>query len=196
MFISVRRIPSNDIYEPIAVLVPVSDTSASSLCRAIQKWSELLANAQRLIISDKIFENSDEWFGFGVELHGSAIGEQSVFEHAPNDQALEKAIVGFVEVLIAYNHTAEEALATHEEMDTGTYALRWLLLADLRHMPLYLRYLDSIDLDHSVSQLDVVFALAKKYTPAEVEPVIAYARQHGVQILNDWLNNERAWNKK
>ncbi|EMI66969.1 hypothetical protein LEP1GSC073_3691 [Leptospira noguchii str. Cascata] len=109
----------------ILVLVPVKDLSTSSLSKALQDWVEILKDAKELILSDQIFENSDPWFGFGIFLNDDILFEQDIFFKIPKEENEEfkTATIEYVDAIIRYNKDDGEGLLTHEELETGTYAI-------------------------------------------------------------------------
>ncbi|AXR67799.1 hypothetical protein [Leptospira mayottensis] len=178
------------------VLIPVEDLTSPTLCKAVDTWTEILKHAEDLVLSDPIFEESDPWFGFGVSLKGKIFYEKDLFSELESlDPVLETSLVRYMETLIRYNleETEGEGLATHEELETGTFTILRLLQKNLAYLPLYLRYLASLDLDHTVAQLDVLFSLAKQYSSSQLEPLKKFAKDTNVQLLNDWLEDDRVW---
>ncbi|MBM9579536.1 hypothetical protein JWG45_20535 [Leptospira sp. 201903070] len=177
------------------VLVPIEDLSPASIRNAIDTWRRILKNAEDLVLSDPIFEDSDPWFGFGVTIEDQTFDEQALFSEIRTfDPLIEISVSEYIEALIEFNEeNDDEGLSTHEELETGTYAILWLLQKNLKYLSLYLRYLNSLDLDHTVAQLDVLFQLAKQYSPLELEPLKEFAKKKDAQILNDWLDADRAW---
>ncbi len=114
---------------------------------------ENLKNAEALVLSDPIFKDSDPWFGFGISLQGKILDEKDLFSQIDSlDPDLETSLVRYLDTLIHYNQdqTNGEGLATHEELETGTFTMLRLLQKNLSYLPLYLRYLGSLDLEHTV----------------------------------------------
>ncbi|UOG49093.1 hypothetical protein [Leptospira noguchii] len=181
----------------ILVLVPVKDLSTSSLSKVLQDWVEILKDAKELILSDQIFENSDPWFGFGIFLNDDILFEQDIFFKIPKEEneKFKTATIEYVNAIIRYNKDDGEGLLTHEELETGTYAILWLLEKDLQFLSLYLEYLSSLDLDHMAAQLDVLFRLTKLYSPSDLEPLKNFAKENYVQQFDNWLEDDRAWKK-
>ncbi|MBM9500834.1 hypothetical protein JWG44_11300 [Leptospira sp. 201903071] len=180
------------------VLVPLKDLTSVSIRNAIDTWTRILKNAEDLVLSDPIFEDSDPWFGFGVRIDDHTFDEQALFSEIPaSDSLIEISVSEYLETLIEFNEeNNDEGLSTHEELETGTYAMLWLLQKNLKYLPLYIRYLNSLDLDHTVAQLDVLFQLARQYSPVELEPLKEFAKKKDAQILNDWLDTNRAWTER
>lgn len=180
------------------VLVAVEDLTSLSVRDAVDSWTRILKNADDLVFSDPIFEDSDPWFGFGVTMEDRILDEEALFSKIPNsDFLIETSVSEYIEALIHFNEeNNDEGLATHEELETGTYAVLWLLKKNLKYLPLYIRYLNSLDLDHTVAQLDVLFQLAKRYSPIELEPLKKFAKNKDAQLLNDWLESDRVWNER
>lgn len=81
-----------------------------------------------------------------------------------------------------------EGLATHEEIETGCAAARWLTLQDAAYLPLYIEYLGSLDLDHTVEQPAVLQALLERHGRDQLAPLLAFVKKRGGQVLGDWLD--------
>ncbi|MCG6169485.1 hypothetical protein [Leptospira sanjuanensis] len=178
------------------VLIPVENLTSAALVRAVDAWTEILKNAENLVLSNPIFEESDPWFGFGVSVGGRVLSEQDLFSEIESlDPVFETSLVRYMEALIRYNQekTNGEGLPTHEELETGTFTILRLLQKNLGYLPLYMRYLSSLDLDHTVSQLDVLFSLAKQYSSSQLEPLRKFSETNYFQQFNDWFENDRAW---
>lgn len=84
-------------------------------------------------------------------------------------------------------------MITHEEFETGSAAAQWLVERDLAQLALYIEFLETLDLDHTVAQVDVVLALARRYTSEQLRPLTEWAEAHHAQLLTDWLRDDRAW---
>ncbi|AOP35571.1 hypothetical protein A0128_18025 [Leptospira tipperaryensis] len=180
------------------VLVPLKDLTPFSISEAVVTWTRILKNAEDFVFSDPIFEDSDPWFGFGVTIEDRVLDEQGLFSQIlGSDSLIETSVSEYIEALIQFNEeNDDEGLATHEELETGTYAILWLLQRSLKYLPLYIRYLNSLDLDHTVAQLDVLFQLAKQYSPAELGSLKKFAKEKDAQLLNDWLEANRVWTEQ
>ncbi|MGJ4752800.1 hypothetical protein [Leptospira kmetyi] len=176
------------------VLVPISESNSKEIKEAIVSWTKILKDAEESVLSDPVFEESDPWFGFGVTIGDRVLTEQEIFsEISKEDEGIEAAAIDFIKELIRYNKNDGEGLVTHEELETGTYAMLWLLEKSLKHLDLYLKYLGSLDLDHMVAQLDVLFRIVKLYSAAELEPLKKFSEENYVQQFNNWFENDRAW---
>lgn len=188
--------PSDDEgYEALHFVVDVADLSAASLSRAVSEWTAALGREKAAsLLRDPALADQDPWFGFGVRCGKKLMGEASVMQALGDEDPAP--VVAFVRALIAFNEKHQEQLEgplyTHEELETGSGAVKWLLLRDLRHLDLYIEFL-VLDLDHTVAQVDTLFALAKRYTPAELAPLTRWAAEQHAQLLNDWLKDDRAW---
>ncbi|TGL80152.1 hypothetical protein [Leptospira yasudae] len=178
------------------VLIPVENLTSAALVKAVDAWTEILKNAENLVLSNPIFEESDPWFGFGVSVQGRVLSERDLFSEIESlDPVLETSLVRYMDALIRYNQeeTNGEGLPTHEELETGTFTILRLLQKNLSYLPLYLRYLGSLDLEHTVAQLDVLFSLAKQYSSSQLAPLKKFAKDFNVETLQHWLENDRAW---
>ncbi|PJZ58537.1 hypothetical protein [Leptospira barantonii] len=176
------------------VVVPVSEFNPKEIGKAILSWTKILEDAEESVLSDPIFEKSDPWFGFGVTIEDQILNEQDIFSKIPkDDEEIQAASIGFIKELIRYNKDDGEGLVTHEELETGTYTMLWLLEKNLKHLDLYIQYLSSLDLDHMVAQSDVLFKLTKLYSPAELESLKKFSKENYVQQFNHWFENDRAW---
>ncbi|RHX92415.1 hypothetical protein [Leptospira stimsonii] len=180
------------------VLVPLENLAPLSVRDAIDTWTRILKNADDLVFSDPIFEDSDPWFGFGVILEDQTLDEQALFSRIPSsDPLIEISVSEYIEALIQFNEeNGDDGLATHEELETGTYGILWLLKKNLKYLSLYIQYLNSLDLDHTVAQVDVLFQLAKLYSPIELAPLKDFAKKKDAQLLNDWLESNRVWTEQ
>lgn len=185
-----------DSFEPWLVVVDAGQGSAAELERAVGEWVKVLAlTGEQAVLKHEALEDSDPWFGFAARVNGEVWGEGEVCAKlAPGAAA---TVEKFVNALISFNkqHTRvlEGGLYTHEEMETGSAAIEWLVTTDLKYLPLYLAYLHTLDLDHTVEQVSVVLRLSKVYSAQQLTPLIAWAAEHKAQLLNDWLAKERAW---
>ncbi|RHX81264.1 hypothetical protein DLM76_04355 [Leptospira yasudae] len=178
------------------VLIPVENLTSAALVKAVDAWTEILKNAENLVLSNPIFEESDPWFGFGVSVEGRVLSERDLFSEIESlDPVLETSLVRYMDTLIRYNQdkTNGEGLPTHEELETGTFTILRLLQKNLSYLPLYLRYLGSLDLEHTVAQLDVLFSLAKQYSSSQLAPLKKFAKDSNAETLQHWLENDRAW---
>ncbi|TGN01135.1 hypothetical protein [Leptospira yasudae] len=178
------------------VLIPVENLTSAAIVKAVDAWTEILKNAENLVLSNPIFEESDPWFGFGVSVEGRVLSERDLFSEIESlDPVLETSLVRYMDTLIRYNQdkTDGEGLPTHEELETGTFTILRLLQKNLSYLPLYLRYLGSLDLEHTVAQLDVLFSLAKQYSSSQLAPLKKFAKDFNVETLQHWLENDRAW---
>ncbi|MBW0432886.1 hypothetical protein HGB47_04580 [Leptospira yasudae] len=178
------------------VLIPVENLTSAAIVKAVDAWTEILKNAENLVLSNPIFEESDPWFGFGVSVEGRVLSERDLFSEIESlDPVLETSLVRYMDTLIRYNQdkTNGEGLPTHEELETGTFTILRLLQKNLSYLPLYLRYLGSLDLEHTVAQLDVLFSLAKQYSSSQLAPLKKFAKDSNAETLQHWLENDRAW---
>jgi len=188
-----------DAIEPYLVLIDVADTNAPELERAVRAWSAILQlTGEEAVLERDEFKASDPWFGFGVRVGNKEVevlGESAVVAFL--EEPSVPVVAAFIETLISFNkknkRTLEGGLVTHEEYETGSGAIEWLLKQDLKHLPLYLAYLATLDLEHTLEQVNVVLRLSKVYSANQLEPLIAWAAREKAQLLNDWLANERAW---
>lgn len=186
-------------FEPLLVLVDVKDTSPGELLRAIDVWTSVLKlTGAKAVLRDEQLEDSDPWFGFGARLSRKVLGERAVFDALGS--ARTAPAESFVRALIAFNKKnadhLEGGLATHEELETGSAAVEWLVRRDLKHLKLYLKFLGTLDLEHTVEQVNVVLRLAKAYSARQLAPLVEWAAENDAQLLNDWLENERAWKER
>ncbi|MFP2901022.1 hypothetical protein [Corallococcus sp. 4LFB] len=186
-------------FEPLLVLVDVKDTSTEELLRAIDVWTSVLKlTGAKAILRDEQFEDSDPWFGFGVRLSSKVLDERAVF--AALGSARTAPAEAFVRALIAFNKKhaddLEGGLATHEESETGSAAVEWLVCRDLKHLTLYLKFLETLDLGHTVEQVDVVLRLARVYSARQLAPLVKWAAENDAELLHVWLDNERAWKER
>ncbi|EMG23999.1 hypothetical protein LEP1GSC150_4649 [Leptospira interrogans serovar Copenhageni str. LT2050] len=97
------------------------------------------------------------------------MNEKDLFSQIDSlDPDLETSLVRYLDTLIHYNQDQMDGkgLATHEELETGTFTMLRLLQKNLSYLPLYLRYLGSLDLEHTVAQLDVLFSLKNNILPS------------------------------
>ncbi|XDD50018.1 hypothetical protein AB3N59_16890 [Leptospira sp. WS92.C1] len=184
-------------FSGVLAVVPVEDLTSPKLCEVVDRWTEILENAEELVFSNSIFEDSEPWFGFGASVGNHILDEQSLFSSAETwDSSFENATIKYIKTLTRYNTINNNGgLITHEEMETGTFAVLWLLQKDLKYLSLYLEYLNSLDLDLTVAQLDVLFSLAKQYSPLQLAPLKRFAMEKDAQLLNDWLVADRMWQK-
>jgi len=186
-----------DAFEPYLVLIDVADTKAPELERAVREWSAILQlTGVEAVLERDEFEASDPWFGFGIRVgKKEVLGESAVV--ALLEEPSGPVVAAFIETLIAFNEknkrTLDGGLVTHEEYETGSGAIEWLVKHDLTHLPLYLEYLATLDLEHTLEQVNVVLRLSKVYSAKQLEPLIAWAAREKAELLNDWLANERAW---
>jgi len=186
-----------DAFEPYLVLIDVADTKAPELERAVRTWSAILQlTGVEAVLERDEFEASDPWFGFGIRVgKKEVLGESAVV--ALLEEPSGPVVAAFIETLISFNQknmrTLEGGHVTHEEYETGSGAIAWLVKQDLRHLPLYLEYLATLDLEHTLELVNVVLRLSKVYAAKQREPLIACAATAKAELLNDWLANERAW---
>lgn len=189
---------SEEGYEAHHFVVDVPDLSPTSLSRAVRDWAAALGrNGTDSLLRAPELQDREPWFGFGVRCGTKLLDEATVVEQL--GEADPAPVEAFVRAVIAFNeeHHAElaGALATHEELETGSGAAKWLLLRDLRYLDLYIDFIATLDLDHTVAQVDTILALANRYTPAQVGPLKRWAEEHDARLLNDWLEDDRAWKK-
>ena len=190
---------SDEGFEALHFVVDVPDVTPASLSRAVQAWTDALGRkGAKSLLADPELRDSDPWFGFGVRCGETLLGEASLMEKL--EGADPAPVESFVRAVIAFNKKhaddLEGPLFTHEELETGSDAVKWLVLRDLRQLDLYLDFLATLDLDHTVAQVDTVFALAKRYTPAQLAPLARWVKKHSAQLLDDWLSDDRAWKEK
>ncbi|MBZ4423309.1 hypothetical protein [Myxococcus sp. RHSTA-1-4] len=187
-------------FEPLLVLVGVKDTSPGELTRAIDVWTSVLKlTGKQSVLRDEQLEDSDPWFGVGVRTAaGEVLDERGVFDAL--GRAETAPTEAFVRALIAFNRENTDALegglATHEELETGSAAVEWLVRQDLGQLELYLKFLESIDLEHTVEQVSVVLRLAEVYSAKQLAPLVKWAEENDASLLNDWLADERAWKER
>jgi hypothetical protein len=188
------QIINTSYHEYPLVCVKSEGLSTFHLKRAISQWGEILSTHSQKITSDEIFKTRDPWFGFGVDTYPKILTERETLTQITEPQLLESTVVNFIETIIAYNKPQEDQiLYTHEELETGTDSILWLLKRNIDFLNLYIRFLKSIDLEHTVAQVDTIFALSKIYTPQQVKPLLDFTRSTSASILNIWLENDRAW---
>lgn len=185
-------------FERRLVVVEVKSLTAVELRRAIKVWAQVLPTARTTVLKHQAFEGSDPWFGFGVKHRGKVFDEQQTLAKV-KDARVAATLEAFVEALIAFNRRhrslLEGGLATHEELETGTFAVEWLVRHRLAWLPLYLRFLKTLDLEHTVEQVNLVLRLARQYRPEQLRPLAAWCLKHQAARLSDWLVDDRAWAK-
>jgi hypothetical protein len=189
----------NDGYHEFPVIAIVCiNNSTVEIIRAIQSWSTLLNDLEAMeqIVSDQVFEHRDPWFSFGILVDEKVIDEETLFKSlVSKPEQLVKAVEEFILTLIQYNKKEldGEGLCIHEECETGSFAILWLVLHDISFLKLYINFLESIDLDHTVFQTVVLRILAKKYKPEEMLALKQFVKTNNIQLLMDWTENDRAW---
>ncbi|CAN5377202.1 hypothetical protein BH09MYX1_BH09MYX1_03970 [soil metagenome] len=155
-----------DAFEPYLVLIDVADTTAPELERAVRAWSTVLQlTGKEAVLERDELEASDPWFGFGVRVgKKEVLGESAVVAFL--EESSVPVVAAFIETLISFNKKNERALegglVTHEEYETGSGAIEWMVKQDLKHLPLYLEYRATLDLEHTLEQVNVVLRLSKK----------------------------------
>ncbi|EKR28578.1 hypothetical protein LEP1GSC087_4329 [Leptospira interrogans serovar Bataviae str. L1111] len=177
------------------VITPIENLTPPVISKAIDTWTEILKNTEELVLSDPIFKDSDPWFGFGISLQGKILNEKDLFSQIDSlDPDLETSFVRYLDTLIHYNQDQMdgEGLATHEELETGTFTMLRLLQKNLSYLPLYLRYLGSLDLEHTVAQLDVLFSLKKQYSSEQLKPLKEFAKNANIESFLWRLENDEA----
>ncbi|XXF80727.1 hypothetical protein P2318_13515 [Myxococcaceae bacterium GXIMD 01537] len=193
---SLEQARVDDPFNPLLLLVETRDTSPGELTRAILVWtSALRSTGKKSVLHARELLERDPWFGFGVRASDTVLNEWEVTERlAPPHVA---PVEDFVRALIAFNRENADALegglATHEELESGSASVEWLVRQDLRHLGLYLEFLASVDLEHTLEQVNVVLRLARVYSPRQLAPLVAWCEEHDAALLNDWLAGERAW---
>jgi hypothetical protein len=175
------QILKDDIFDFPVVAIPCRDNSPDELVAAIKQWRDLLCNSKGMknLLSYQVFEKT-RWFGFGIKIGNTIYSEQNIFSETKASDELTKVTSDFIQHLTNYNKTnlPLEGLYTHEELETGTYAVRWLLLNELKYQTLYIKYLDSIDLDHTVEQHTTISLLYKKYGPDNIRPLTNFMKNY------------------
>lgn len=68
-------IDPNDYFESIVVAISVDDFTEDRMDHVINKWTEILSHIENDILSNKIFESRDPWFGFGRIINGQLFNE-------------------------------------------------------------------------------------------------------------------------
>lgn len=186
----------NDPFQPLLALVEVRSMAHREVTRGIGAWAQVLPTAKTSILKRAEFKNRDPWFGFGLSFEGTVFDEKATLEQVTARKA-PPSVVAFVEAIIDFNtkHRSflEGGLVTHEELETGTFAAEWLVQRDLSFLPLYLQFLATLDLDHTVEQVNVLFRLAKRYDAAQLRPLTEWCRAHHASLLSSWLENDRVW---
>lgn len=185
--------------EALLLVTPVEGRTPQSLAEGIAAWADALQHEGAALLAAPEVAAGDPWFGFGVSIGETILGEGEVLRALGDDERAAPAVEKFVRALVAFNRAHRDALAgglfTHDELETGSHAIEWLVTRNLAHLELYLEFLGSLDLEHTLEQVDVVLRLAKTYSPTQLRPLIAWADEHDAQLLNDWLAGERAWKK-
>ena len=185
---------SEEGYDAWHYVADVPDLSSTSLRKAIDEWAAALtAGEVESRLQDPALDG-DPWFGFGVRRDDEFLSEADVMNRLDDG---ESSVEAFVRAVVAFNRRHESELEgplyTHEELETGSGSIKWLLLRDLRYLDLYIEFLGTLDLDHTVAQVETVFALARRYAAEQVSSLTKWSQENHAQRLDDWLANDRAW---
>lgn len=99
------------------------------------------------------------------------------------------AVEYFLTKLITYNLTTEEGLTFNEEIETGIWAFRWIIKNYFTKINLYIEYLKSIDLDHTVEQPNMIEEIHTYLPKEELEKLINFLEQSGGQVFKDYIKD-------
>ncbi len=106
----------------------------------------------------------EPWFGWAfVAADGTVTHEAELYPAAASQPELRPAIATYVERVIAWfvDSGGEPGFYVNEEEEAGSRAVEALVAADpATYLPLYLKFLEAIDLEHTCEQHSVVRRLA------------------------------------
>lgn len=122
------------------------------------------------------YQDPDENLCFIVNEEAEELNELKVFKACVADNQLRPGVQRYVEQIVKFNDERDgEPVYTHEEQEAGGLAMEALLATkDKAYLPLFLKYLESIDIDHTVH----LYALMPKVRKAYREDQLAAISKH------------------
>lgn len=187
------KVKKNDNSDFILALAKISSFCPEDMSVVINSWTDCLLAPQK-IFKNKLFEKRDLWFGFGCEINKDEfIDECEFFKCLEVNSKNKNAVINFVKALITFNNTyTDEGLNTNEEIETGLWAFEWILKSQVPESSfLYMQYLQSIDLNHTVEQPNMIEGIWKLISPDERAVLLSFFKNFGGQIFDDYIRAGR-----
>ncbi len=186
--------------EALCVIFDFSKESGDEqklLKAALERLLDFCAEIDEQVENHPDLDDGEPWFGFAWRLaDGKVWSEAEVFSAARKHVHFLPQIEKFVELVIAYNDRlgGDPEFMVNEELEAGAYALESLLSVDSsRYLPLYLRFLKSFDMEHTVRQLDYVRQLKESLSETNFTKLSDFIRrQADCGLLREVLGLERA----
>jgi hypothetical protein len=177
-------------YAP-TLIIEIKSQSPENLLQVVKDWSTLIKSHSDEIINHHTINKRQIWFGLGYRDSDNLFSEEELFDKLSYSMPKAKEeVVNLVQSIIKLNTTLHDGFYTDEDLETGTYAIRWLVLNDLKCQTLYIEYLSSIDLDHTVEQLRTVQLLKEKYGLKKLKPLDDFAEEAESESLLNYLNDD------
>jgi ankyrin repeat protein len=163
-------------------VLPLAGTKKADLSKTLAAMTSVMKDVERLVFRNPDYGTEDRLVSFELApAKGKPWDESRFFGACAKEPSLHAPIAAFVKAVIAAN--ADDTVYAHEELEEGTDAIRALLLAKAKGaLALYLAFLDSIDLDHTVEQPAVVRAIRKLYPAKQLRPILDLLKQNGVEL--------------
>lgn len=151
-----RKPPIPNSLDGDRVVIPVSsDAPQSALDQVVQITADIKGNVH----NHPDYSNGDGWFGFRFDLDGAEDGldERGFFSMCVERTELRPAVEKVVRQIVKFNKQGYEPVYVHEEQEAGGLAMEALLRTeDPKYLPLFLDYLNSIDIDHTVHLFELM----------------------------------------
>ena len=140
---------------PCLVLVPKDDTPRACLEELVRASEDLPG----LFSAHADIDEEEPWFGWAFQLSARTLVEAELFPRSAAEEELRPLLETYANRVIDYFRQTggEPGFYVNEEMEAGSKAIESLVIADpATYLPLYIRFLKVIDLEHTVEQHSVV----------------------------------------
>ena len=148
---------------PCLLLTPEGDDPRACLEALLRASEDLPA----LFAAHPDIDEDEPWFGWAFELAARTLVEAELFPRVAAERELRPLIETYVKrVIELFRETGgEPGFYVNEETEAGSKAIESLVIADPpTYLPLYHRYLEAVDLEHTVEQHSVVRRIAVRLT--------------------------------
>ncbi len=131
-------------------------------CACLEALLSATDDLGALIREHPDIDEDEPWFGWAFQLPGRTLLEAELFPRTAAEEDLRPLIATYVRrVIDLFRETGgEPGLYVNEELEAGSKAIESLVIANPpEYLPLYLEYLEAIDLEHTVEQHSVVMRI-------------------------------------
>jgi cytohesin len=146
---------------------------------ALEAMGAALSDIDGNIKSAEEYDNADGWFSLHFDVGGEEQDEAAFFAALAFDDELEFVMEEQIILRLAAFNKDAGTVYTHEELETGSAAAEYYASQDADLVWVYHEFLKSLDLDHTVEQIDVVERLIALHGRDEMDSIIGWLDRNG-----------------